>query len=267
MKSSVTTAATAATPTAAAVTAGVTVTTNNDKTGYALSIAPPTAAEIRAEMDANSTKLDVAVSTRLAPAGTLATVTNLTNAPDVPTEAEIAAAVWAYVTRTITSGGITAPQVWEYATRTLTSGGGGGGGATAEEIWEYVSTLLPDGAEVKLAGIADRLAAQVLTGPVVVVPAPGAGQTTAWVMCYGPDGAIAPGTKIYIELQRTSAAAGAFSTNNTVLLADDDGLASGPIPRGQNHLFIARRGTGGSTVRFYGVDADTLALPVLLGMP
>jgi hypothetical protein len=41
MKTSVTTAATAATPTAAAVTAGVTVTTNNDKTGYSLTQAFP----------------------------------------------------------------------------------------------------------------------------------------------------------------------------------------------------------------------------------
>lgn len=53
MKTSVTTACTASTPTAAAVTgavgsvtAGVTVTTNNDKTGYALTVTPPTAATI-----------------------------------------------------------------------------------------------------------------------------------------------------------------------------------------------------------------------------
>ena len=45
---------------------------------------PPTAAAIRTEMDANSTKLanlDATVSSRLAPSGTLATVTILTNAP------------------------------------------------------------------------------------------------------------------------------------------------------------------------------------------
>jgi hypothetical protein len=45
------------------------------------------------------------------------------------------AEVWAYVTRTLTSGGgggATAQEIWEYVTRTLTSypssGGGGGGG-------------------------------------------------------------------------------------------------------------------------------------------
>ena len=59
---------------------------------------PPTAAAIRSEIDANSTKLDVAVSSRLAPSGTLArctlvdTATTLTNAPTVPTPAQIATA-------------------------------------------------------------------------------------------------------------------------------------------------------------------------------
>jgi hypothetical protein len=50
MKTSVTTAATAATPT---VTAG----TVSDKTGYSLATTPPTAAQIRTEIDNNSTQL------------------------------------------------------------------------------------------------------------------------------------------------------------------------------------------------------------------
>ena len=56
----------------------------------------PTAAQIRTEMDSNSTKLanlDAAVSSRLAPSGTLATVTTLTNAPTVPSAATIASQV------------------------------------------------------------------------------------------------------------------------------------------------------------------------------
>jgi hypothetical protein len=48
--------------------------------------------------------LDATVSSRLAPNGTLATVTTLTNAPDVPTEAEIASAVWSAASREITGG-------------------------------------------------------------------------------------------------------------------------------------------------------------------
>jgi hypothetical protein len=53
----------------------------------------PSVVQIRQEMDANSTKLanlDATVSSRLAPSGTLATVTTLTNAPTVPTAAAIA---------------------------------------------------------------------------------------------------------------------------------------------------------------------------------
>jgi hypothetical protein len=63
----------------------------------------PTAVEIRAEMDANSTKLanlDATISSRLAPSGTLATVTTLTNAPASVTPADI----WSHATRTITGG-------------------------------------------------------------------------------------------------------------------------------------------------------------------
>jgi hypothetical protein len=53
----------------------------------------PTAVQIRQEMDSNSTKLanlDATVSSRLAPSGTLAVVTTLTNAPSVPSAAAIA---------------------------------------------------------------------------------------------------------------------------------------------------------------------------------
>jgi hypothetical protein len=56
----------------------------------------PSVVQIRQEMDANSTKLanlDATVSSRLAPSGTLATVTTLTNAPTVPTAAAIATQV------------------------------------------------------------------------------------------------------------------------------------------------------------------------------
>ena len=41
----------------ASVAAPVTVGANNDKTGYALSVTPPTAAQVRTEMDSNSTQL------------------------------------------------------------------------------------------------------------------------------------------------------------------------------------------------------------------
>ncbi|MBP8294174.1 MAG: hypothetical protein KAX65_15465 [Caldilineaceae bacterium] len=130
MKTSVTTAATAATPTAAAVTgavgsvtgavgsvtAGVTVATNNDKTGYGLS-----SAAVQAIWDALTSalttvgsigkwivdKLDIAVSTRLATAGYtapldaagtrtavgLATANLDTQLGDLPTNAELTTAL------------------------------------------------------------------------------------------------------------------------------------------------------------------------------
>ncbi len=50
----------------------VTVGTNNDKTGYSLSVTPPTAVQVRTEMDSNSTKLanlDATISSRSTYAG------------------------------------------------------------------------------------------------------------------------------------------------------------------------------------------------------
>ena len=106
----------------------------------------PTAVEIRQEMDSNSTKLanlDAPVSSRLAPSGTLATVTNLTNAPTSVTPAQIRAEMDANSTKlanldaTISSrlatSAYTAPTsaptaasvasaVWGAATKTITGG-------------------------------------------------------------------------------------------------------------------------------------------------
>ena len=160
------------------------------------------------------------------------TVTTLTNAPDVPGEGEI-----------------------------------------AQAVWEYMSTLLPDGAEAMLAEIAERAAAiaarlaeQVPTGPEIVVPAPGAGQTTAWVMCYDEAGLPEEGVPITIICVKATAG-GAFDATPVVLTSDENGLASGPIPRGVGLTFSAKRGTTGKPAKFAGVDADTLALPPLVGSP
>ena len=61
---------------------------------YTAPTAAPTVTAIRQEMDSNSTKLanlDTTVSSRLAPSGTLAVVTTLTNAPASVTPAQIRA--------------------------------------------------------------------------------------------------------------------------------------------------------------------------------
>ena len=82
----------------------------------------PSVVQIRQEMDANSVKLanlDTTISSRLAPNGTLATVTNLTNAPASVTPSDI----WSHATRTLTAGaGITAADVWSHSSRTVTGG-------------------------------------------------------------------------------------------------------------------------------------------------
>lgn len=68
------------------------------------------ASQVRAELATELSRIDAAVSSRLAPDGTLArvtltdTATDLTNAPDVPTPEEIAAEVWTTTERTVTGG-------------------------------------------------------------------------------------------------------------------------------------------------------------------
>ena len=120
--------------------------------------------------------------------------------------------------------------------------------------------------QTSVDALAARLAEQVAEGPVVVVPAPNPGQTTAWVMCYTPAGL--PEAAVTITITCTKAAApGAFDSTPVVLVSGEDGLASGPIPRGVGLTFTAKRGTSGKPIKFYGVDADTLALPALVGAP
>jgi hypothetical protein len=117
------------------VSNGVIVTTNNDKTGYALSgagvsavqsgLSTLTTAQVGQEVDASlldvgltstvTGRIDATVSSRLASASYVVP----------PTEAAIAGTVWGYNTRTLTSGaGATAGDVWTYSTRSLTSGAG-----------------------------------------------------------------------------------------------------------------------------------------------
>jgi len=121
--------------TVTSLTNGVTVTTNNDKTGYALSgagvsavqsgLSTLTSAQVGTEVDSSlldvgltstvTGRIDATVSSRL-PTSSYVTP---------PTEAAIAGTVWSYATRTLTSGaGVTAGDVWTYPTRSLTSGAG-----------------------------------------------------------------------------------------------------------------------------------------------
>lgn len=84
---------TCAVPAAGSVAFGVPV---DNTTGTAVL----TPAAIRAELATELGRIDAAISSRLAPNGTLATVTNLTNAPASVTPADI----WSHPARTITGG-------------------------------------------------------------------------------------------------------------------------------------------------------------------
>ena len=120
--------------TATSVTNGVTVITNNDKTGYELSgagvsavqsgLSTLTQAQVGTEVDASlldvgltstvTGRIDATVSSRLA--------SSSYTAP--PTTAAIATTVWSAATRTLTSGaGATAGDVWSYNISGITGSG------------------------------------------------------------------------------------------------------------------------------------------------
>ena len=82
-----------AVPAAGSVALGVPV---DNTTGTAVL----TPAAIRSELSVELDRIDAAISSRLAPSGTLATVTTLTNAPTSVTPTDI----WTHATRTITGG-------------------------------------------------------------------------------------------------------------------------------------------------------------------
>lgn len=86
-----------ATRTLSAFGFSVTVGTNNDKGDYTLTVTPPTAAAIRAEIDSNSTQL----------------------AAIVAAVAGVPAAVWAVSVRTLSSFGTLVSDIWANASRTL----------------------------------------------------------------------------------------------------------------------------------------------------
>lgn len=85
-------------PSPSSVAAGVNV--DNTIGTLTTPTASQVAAAVRTELATELGRIDAAISSRLAPNGTLATVTNLTNAPASVTPADI----WSHATRTITGG-------------------------------------------------------------------------------------------------------------------------------------------------------------------
>lgn len=117
----------------------------------------------------------------------------------------------------------------------------------------------------RLENLEDRLAEQVPEGPVIVIPPPGPLQTTAWCMCFTEDGEPEKNVEIIITCLKATDN-GAFDSAPKILKSNVEGLASGTIPRGAGFTFSARRGNG-KTIKFNGVDEETLELPTLLGSP
>ena len=153
--------------------------------------------------------------------------------------------------------------VWSTATRTLTAISDSSGITTL--LGRIVGTLASGTHQPQSGDAYARLGEQVPDGPVVVIPPPLPGQTTAWTVCYDEEGQVEAGVEITIICTK-STDGGAFDSTPVVLTSDEDGLASGPIPRGAGLTFTARRGSG-RAVRFSGVDDETLELPPLVGAP
>lgn len=133
------------------LTNGVTVNTNNDKTGYFLDATYDAAKTAATQTSVNLLAAAVAALNNITAADVWSYTTRT-----LTSYGTLVSDIWNYVTRTLTSGGgITAADVWTYVTRTLTSGGGGGG-ATAQEVWEYGTRTLTQTAPQIIQSLTDN---------------------------------------------------------------------------------------------------------------
>lgn len=256
-------------PGAITLTGGaVTVATNNDKTGYALSTAPPTAGAnataVRAELATELARIDATVSSRNATApdnaGIAAIKAKTDNLPSDPADQSlIIAATDAVMAR------LGSPSGASIAADIAAIDGGGGGGATAGEIagavWDELlaghttpgsagaglaaasasgdpwASLLPGiyAAGTAGAGIG-RLNLVPGDGPVIVIPDPSEdpGQCVIYVSTRDIDGTITPGVRIRITPRNgpaTTAGGQLVGMTPFDLITDADGFASAVVER------------------------------------
>lgn len=184
-------------------------------------------------------------------------------------------AVWSTATRTLTaisdSAGIT--TLLSRIIGTLASGthqpqsgdayarlGAPAGASVSADIATKAS-------QASVNALADRLAEQVPTGPVMVLPAPETGQTVAYVRCLSSAGAAESEVIVHVQMVRTRAGATGYAYSGDALVGESnaDGLAAITIPRAPGAIFRAWRGDTGRQITFAGVDAETVAIPDLLG--
>ena len=265
-------------PTASQVSAGVAVdatvgtavlTAENVRDAIGL-----TSANLDTQLDALPTAAENATAvwgetTREITGGT---VTTLTNAPTVPSAGDIADAVRTELATeldhidadissrsTLTAGdipaGLTAADVWGYVTRALTQ-------QVSVDLSQLDETLT--GLTEQVTAVNARIELQVPDGPVLVVPAPSLGQTTAWTMCYDEHGAPEADVPITVRLYGTgTATTSAWDSAAITVNSNAEGLASLSLPRNAGLRFQVRRGSG-PWIKFSGVDAETLELPAIL---
>jgi len=122
-----------------------------------------------------------------------------------------------------------------------------------------------DSLDLKLDAILARLAEQVPEGPVVTIPAPSTGQTTAWAACYDEHGVPESGVIIEVKLHsQGTATKHAWDAKTHCATSNAQGIASILIPRNAGLRFAVRRNRG-QWVIFSGADQATLELPAIVG--
>jgi hypothetical protein len=145
----------------ASVTAPVTAGTVSDKTGYSLSVAPPTTAAILAAMNATPPDVNVAsvdgglltsptvdanvvsvdgslLTSPVVDANVVSIEAGLLTSPDVT----VAAGSIADIAEAVRDVDNTAPAADSLGEAINAGGGGGGGGATAADVWAYATRTL-----------------------------------------------------------------------------------------------------------------------------
>jgi hypothetical protein len=196
---------------------------------------------------------DVVANVALVDVTTELTVPPLLDLSGIPSAGDVADAVWDELVSEHNQSGS--------ASAALTAAGSAGDPWTAILPGDYAE----DSAGHLLSDLHDRLEEQVEEGPVIVLPAPTVGQTTAWCMCYDENGLVEEGVKIHITCIDASGFGEAYDGTTVRLISNSDGLAAGQIPRGVGLSFVAWRGSSSKLVEFSGVDMDTVEIPSMIG--
>lgn len=247
------------------VAGGVTVSANSDKTGYSLS-----SAGVQAIWDALTSALsavgsigkrlvdcvDVAISSRSTYAGgdTPGTTTLLSR-----------------VIGTLASG-MHQPQSGDAYAKLPASPAAVGSEMTLASAYDAAKTAAQadDVADVAadVEAIIARIEDQVPDDPVLIIPAPSmAGKTVAYCVCYDGNGDPEKDVIISIRMVKSSETGVSYDSAAVTGTSSVDGLVSIEIPRGTGNTFEVSRSGLSRPVRFPGVDAETLALPSVLGKP